>query len=172
MGGAASLYDPIAHRPLATRFGQDVRVTILLWRALALWALGYPEAASADVDHALKDAQEIDQASTLMYAMLNGSLIHIKRGNYVAANALLNKGASLADEKGALYWKQNGMLYRGRLLALTGNASDAVEMFTCGIVTEQSTGSSGGCRKVDRIWLWLMRSLVNSTRLGATSAKR
>jgi predicted ATPase len=42
---ALALYDPSAHRTLATRFGQDIRVAILSWRPLALWLLGYPEAA-------------------------------------------------------------------------------------------------------------------------------
>ena len=53
--------------PLATRFGQDARVAILSFRSLALWMLGYPDAALADADHALKDAREIGQAATLMY---------------------------------------------------------------------------------------------------------
>ena len=66
---AIALYDPAEHRPLATRFGQDVRVAILCYRSLALWLLGYPEAALADADHALKDAREIGQAATLMYAL-------------------------------------------------------------------------------------------------------
>jgi hypothetical protein len=34
---ALGLYDPVAHRPLATRFGQDVRVTVLFQRSLSLW---------------------------------------------------------------------------------------------------------------------------------------
>ena len=66
---AIALYDPAEHRPLATRFGQDIRVTILSYRSLALWLLGYPEAALADADDALKDAREIGQAATLMYAL-------------------------------------------------------------------------------------------------------
>ena len=66
---AIALYDPAEHRPLATRFGQDVRVAILSYRSLALWLLGYPEAALADAEHALKDAREIGQAATLMYAL-------------------------------------------------------------------------------------------------------
>jgi hypothetical protein len=37
---AIALYDPAAHRPLATRFGRDVKVVILCWRALALWLFG------------------------------------------------------------------------------------------------------------------------------------
>ena len=68
---AIALYDPAEHRPLATRFGQDVRVAILSYRSWALWMLGYPEAALADADHALKDAREIGQAATLMYALLS-----------------------------------------------------------------------------------------------------
>ena len=44
-------------------------MAILSFRSLALWLLGYPEAALADADQALKDAREIGQAATLMYAL-------------------------------------------------------------------------------------------------------
>ena len=40
------------------------------FRSMALWMLGYPEAALADAEHALKDAREIGQAATLMFALL------------------------------------------------------------------------------------------------------
>ena len=66
---ALALYDAAKHRSLAARFGQDIRVTILSFRSIALWMLGYPEAALADVDQALKDAREIDHAPSLMYAL-------------------------------------------------------------------------------------------------------
>jgi predicted ATPase len=68
---AFPLYDPAEHRPLATHFGQDVRVAILCYRSLALWLLGHPEAALADAERALKDAREIGQAATLMYALVH-----------------------------------------------------------------------------------------------------
>ena len=106
---AIALYDPAEHRPLATRFGQDVRVAILSYRSLALWLLGYPEAALADADDALKDAREIGQAATLMYA-LTIRLTHILCGNYAAANAQADELVALADEKGALFWKAFGMM--------------------------------------------------------------
>ena len=47
---AIALYDPAEHRPLATRFGQDVEVAILSYGRLALWLLGYPDAALADAE--------------------------------------------------------------------------------------------------------------------------
>ena len=62
---ALALYDPAKHRSLATRFGQDIRVMVLSLRSIALWMLGYPEAALADVDQALKDAREIGHAAVV-----------------------------------------------------------------------------------------------------------
>jgi hypothetical protein len=39
---AIALYDPAEHRPLATLFEADARVTVLNFRSFALWMLGYP----------------------------------------------------------------------------------------------------------------------------------
>ena len=43
-----ALYNPDEHESLARRFGQDIRVSILCWRSLAFWLLGYAEAALRD----------------------------------------------------------------------------------------------------------------------------
>jgi hypothetical protein len=50
---ALALYDPTKHRALASQFGQDVGVVILSFRAWALWLLGYPDDARADIESAL-----------------------------------------------------------------------------------------------------------------------
>ena len=139
---AIALYDPAEHRPLATRFGQDVRVATLSYRSWALWMLGYPQAALADTSDALKDAREIDQAATLMYALVHASVTHTQCGNYPTANAEADELVVLADEKGALFWKALGMSVQGCLLALTGKAADAVQMITAGITALRSTGST------------------------------
>jgi hypothetical protein len=66
---AIALYDSAAHRPLATRFGHDMRVASLQRRAMVLLSLGYPEAALADINGALLDAREIGHAATLFFAL-------------------------------------------------------------------------------------------------------
>jgi predicted ATPase len=137
-----ALYDPAQHRPLATRFGQDARVSILAYRSLALWALGYPEAALADGECEVKDAREIGQAATLMFALHHSALTHILRGNSAAANAEANEVVALADEKGAMLWKAGGIAFQGCALALTGKVSDAVHMITSGITAWRSTGAT------------------------------
>jgi class 3 adenylate cyclase/predicted ATPase len=137
-----ALYDPIEHRPLATRFGQDGRVAILSWRSLALWWLGYPEAALADAEHTLKDAREIGHAATLMYALAITNLTDIFCGNYAAANARVDELIVLAEEKGALLRKAEGLIQKGCVRVLIGKASDAAQMITSGITAWQSTGST------------------------------
>jgi len=130
------------HRSLATRFGTDSRVTILSFRALVLWLLGYAEAALADADHALKEAREIDQAATLMFALARTSYTHMFCGNYAAVNALLDELVVLADRKGVLSRKAEGMILQGCISAVTGKASDAVQMITSGITAWRSTGAT------------------------------
>ena len=63
-------------------------MTILSFRSLALWCLGYPEAALLDADHAVKDVREISQAASLMYALFRASFSHALCGNYATAKAL------------------------------------------------------------------------------------
>jgi predicted ATPase len=138
---AIALYDPAVHRPLATRFGQDVLVITLLRRSMALWTLGYPDAAVADTDHALTDAREIGHAATLLVAFIAPIWTYPNCGNYAAANGPINELVALAAEKDSSYWKAMGMLAQGSLLALTGKAVEAVPMLTSGLTALRSTGA-------------------------------
>jgi predicted ATPase len=137
-----ALYDPSEHRPLAMRFGQDVLASILPFRALALWAHGCPEAALADADRVVKHAREISHVASLLLALTVGSLTHIYCGNYAAATTQSDEAVSLADQKGVIGFKGLGMAARGLLLALTGGASEAVQMIISGINGYQSTGGT------------------------------
>jgi class 3 adenylate cyclase/predicted ATPase len=137
-----ALYDPGEHRPLAMRFGMDLRASTLSYRSFASWFLGYPEAALAAADLALKDAREIGQAATLMYTLNFMPLTYIYCGDYAAAKAQADEVVALADEKGSLFWKAFGMMNQGWLFALTGKASDAVQMITSGITAWRSTGAT------------------------------
>ena len=77
---AMALYNRAEHRPLATRFGQDVGVATLSYRSFALWLLGFPEAARTDIEHALKNAREIGQAATLMHSLVHAPWTHFWMG--------------------------------------------------------------------------------------------
>jgi predicted ATPase len=139
----ALLYNPAA-ADYARRFGIDNRVSALCHRAVALWMLGYPDAALTDAAQALKVARESGHAAVLMYALGNAPQTYVQCGNYAAASALVDELIALADEKGALFWKAAGMTFQGGLFVLTGKAPDAVETITSGITARRSTGATVG----------------------------
>jgi predicted ATPase len=139
---ALAIYDPAEHRPLTTRSGRDVGVTLLSFRSACVWQLGYPAASRNDAERAVKNAREISHVTTLMYALLWALSSHVRCGDYAAANAQVDELIALADERGAQYWKALGTAERGRIFALTGKASDAVRAITSGITSLRSTGAS------------------------------
>jgi class 3 adenylate cyclase/predicted ATPase len=139
---ALTLYDPAEHRHLAARFGHDARVPTLGLRSFALCVLGFRHAGLADTERALKEAREIGQAATLMYALLLASWSHMLCGNYAEASAIIEELIALTDQTGSLFWASWGMMERGCLLALTGKASDAVQTISSGITAFRSTGST------------------------------
>ena len=139
---AFALYDPAAHRSLATRFGQDAGVSILSYRGLAMFLLGHPEAALVDAERALKDAREIGQATSLMFALAHAWLVYLQCRKHAEATAQADELAALADEKSALFWKAGAMQARGYAFAVSGKTSDAIQMFTSGLAAWRSTGST------------------------------
>jgi class 3 adenylate cyclase/predicted ATPase len=147
-----ALYDPAKHRPLVTRFGQDAGVTGLSFRSLTLWFLGYPEAALADTDHALKIAREIGQAATLMFALAITNFTRIFCRSCGAASERIDELIALADEKGASQRKAEGVIQKGCVLALIGEAPGAVQMITSGATAWQATGA--------RVWVPLYLSYL------------
>jgi predicted ATPase len=146
---ALALYDAAKHRSLAPRFGQDICVSILSFRSIALWVLGRPEAALTDVNQVIKDAREIGHPPSLMYALAVTSVTQLLLGNYDAAYAQADEAVAVAEEKGAPYWGGWGRTERGCVLALTGKASGAVGQITSGLTVYRSTGATV------RLPLWL-----------------
>jgi tetratricopeptide (TPR) repeat protein len=119
---AIARYDLAEHSPLAPRFGQDARVSILSMRSWTLWFLGKPEAALKDADLALKNARAIGHAPTLMFALSHASATHQRCGHYATAEALAAELTALAENKGASYWKAVGMVRQGLVHVLSASS--------------------------------------------------
>jgi predicted ATPase len=153
---AIELYDPLAHRPLATRFfGQDLRMSARCYRSLAGWLLGYPQAALVHADQALQDAREVGQAATLIYALGHALLPHTWCGNYARASVIIDELTTATGEQEAMFWKAIALASRGCIFGLTGKASDAIQAITGAVAQSRSTGS--------RVWLpWHLSHLATA----------
>jgi tetratricopeptide (TPR) repeat protein len=128
---------------LTTRLPISERVLTLCFRCFALWLLGYPEAALVDLDYAHTEARKIGHANDLLYALLFSTWVHLVcYRNYSTAKKAANELVKLSDKTGALVWRNQGMIYQGCVLAVTGKASEAVHMISSGLSTRKSTGAT------------------------------
>jgi class 3 adenylate cyclase/predicted ATPase len=137
---ALALYDPAEHQLLATRFGQDVRVSILFQRSLSRWLLGHPDGALRDVADAISHARVLGHAASMTYALLFTWFTQIFCGNYSEAAAQADEIVTLADEKNSAMWKACGKAVQGSLAGLRGQATDAVKLIAIAISELRSTG--------------------------------
>jgi predicted ATPase len=96
----------------------------------------------ADLDGAIAIAREIGSAVDLMFPLIGTQPVRIQSGHYVAAKAQLDEGIALADEKGALFWKAMGAMFKGCVFALTGEAAKAVASISSAIAPYRSTGAT------------------------------
>ncbi|RXH14398.1 adenylate/guanylate cyclase domain-containing protein [Bradyrhizobium guangzhouense] len=142
LDGAVRLYRHAEHRSLAMRFGHDVLVSALAWRAFSRWSLGHADAATVDVERAIGEAREFGHAATLMYALAHVSLTLIYMGKLDSAAELARELMQLADDKGSRFWNAYGKLLSGRMLALEGQDDAAADMIGAGISAMRSTGAT------------------------------
>jgi predicted ATPase len=105
-------------------------------------AIGYPAASRNDGEHAVKNAREIANAATLMFALNAAGFNHTCRRDFAAAISRNDELIALAEERGAPYWKALGTAGRGMIFALTGKAPDAVRAITPAITSLRSTGAT------------------------------
>jgi class 3 adenylate cyclase/predicted ATPase len=169
-----ALYDPTAHGALATRFGMDTRVSSLCHRSWALWLLGYPEAALADVDRAVKAARDTGQAASLMFALFNCSCPCAWTGNDVAAEGLLREAIALAEGTGGSFWKGLGVAFLGCVLTLRGSLAEAIDAITSGLADCRAIGTTllqtlifsylarahADLGQIDEAWHWIGEAMA------------
>ncbi|MBA3775962.1 MAG: AAA family ATPase, partial [Betaproteobacteria bacterium] len=76
-----ALYDPIAHRALAIRSGQDPGLACMMYSALVLWLRGRREHALAEYREALARARALGHAFTLAYTLHLAAILEQCIGN-------------------------------------------------------------------------------------------
>jgi class 3 adenylate cyclase/predicted ATPase len=134
-------YRPEIHRPLAARFAVDFGISALLYRGLAVWLLGYPEAALKDANEGLKGARELGQAGPLMHSLYHSALPPMLCRELPSVEERARELAALAHEKSASFWSAEAELIRGWVLYVTGQASKAKGVLTA--VLQERRNSMG-----------------------------
>ena len=140
---AIALYDPAEHRPLATRFGQDVRggnlVLSVVGSVVAWLSRGRARRRGPCAQGCARDRPschvDVCAVARIVYPYPLRKLRDSKCGRSMNLSLWRTKKAPCSG-------RRSEWCSKVALLALTGKASDAVQMITSGITALRSTGAT------------------------------
>jgi predicted ATPase/class 3 adenylate cyclase len=110
-------YDVQRYRDHGFRFDQDVGVSCLVYAAVTLWCLGYPDQAVQRSREALTLAQELAHPMSLAYALFFGTWVYQFRREWRHAHKSAQACIDLATEQGFMLLVAGGTIFRGWALA-------------------------------------------------------
>ncbi len=136
----AALYDPDRHRTHSFLFGQDPGVICKAYGAVALWLLGYPDAAQRQSDAAIAMSRELSPTSQAV-ALHFAAVVHQLRRDAPRTRACAESSAAIAAEHGFSFWLAGGAVMSGWALGVGGAADEGVSRLRRGLRDWQATGS-------------------------------
>ncbi|MEJ1933691.1 hypothetical protein WDZ92_26110, partial [Nostoc sp. NIES-2111] len=139
---AFRLYQPAIHRGLATRFGVDSQVSALCNRSWALWLLGQPDAARRDCDEAIRNAREIGQTATIIYALAHAGTPLVLLGDSEACLEQSREIMNLSEQIGSRFWDAAGRMNFGCACAIAGRPREAIEAIDAGMPVWSEMGAT------------------------------
>jgi DNA-binding winged helix-turn-helix (wHTH) protein/predicted ATPase len=137
---ACGLYPAHHNHPYTLTIGHDCKVVSECFAARALWALGYPDAASRRMQEALAFARELSHPSSWVFAAHFASQLHQFRGEPLLAHERATEVLSLADEYGLELWLAFGSVDLGWAEVELGQIEEGIKHLRHGLAGYQATG--------------------------------
>jgi tetratricopeptide (TPR) repeat protein len=91
-------YNRDRHSKLAHRFGSCPAMSSLIFDALTLWILGFPEKAEARMNQSLKLARELGHPFTLVWCLCHVGEYRMFRGEYESFAEIEHEGLALSEQ--------------------------------------------------------------------------
>jgi class 3 adenylate cyclase/tetratricopeptide (TPR) repeat protein len=111
------IYDPIAHRDLAHRFGHDPRAASANYKAWNLWHLGFPDQAARTFEDNLRWMREVNHANTTGLVLCFGTMTNIWLRRPEPVESAAREAIRLADEMTLALWNAWGRIHLGWALS-------------------------------------------------------
>ncbi|HKA53532.1 MAG TPA: hypothetical protein VKJ47_07700, partial [Candidatus Binatia bacterium] len=137
------LYDLPRHRSLAFLYGgHDLGVSSLLWMALALWHLGYPDQARGRTREALALAQELSHPYSLAHALSFAAMLQQFCGYRQAVQEHIETAIALSrEQKFTLYLAMETILHGWGLIGDEGRREEGLAQMRQGLESWRATGA-------------------------------
>ncbi|MDZ4780193.1 MAG: protein kinase [Planctomycetia bacterium] len=137
---AAALYDPERHRGHAFQFGQDPGVICKALGAVALWLLGYPDAAARQASQGIAMSDGLTPNSQAV-AYYFAAMVHQLRRDVPEARRCAAASHAIAHEHGYTFWRASSAILLGWADAADGNHAQGISAMRQALVEWQASGS-------------------------------
>jgi predicted ATPase len=134
-------YDPVQHHALAVQYGDDPGVFCLSYLTVVLWLLGYPDQAQQRSTAAVALARRVQHPFCRAIALAFAFFVSDMREEGTAAQGWAEEMLALADEQGFAHWQAEGMILRGRAVALQGHLQEGQAQLRQGLAAWQAMGA-------------------------------
>ena len=134
-----ALYDPQQHG--SQGLIGDTRVTCLVYTALTLWHLGYPDQAVERIDEALELTHALAKPHLTVLALNYATTFNQFRRDMQACQKYAEACIALSLEHGFPLFGALGTVMRGRTLAEQGQTEEAIAQIHQGIEAWRATGA-------------------------------
>jgi len=106
-----ALYDPARHAPQVLVYGaHDPGVCGRHHLAVAHWFLGYPERAAGAIHDALRLAEQLAHAATMVHTLGMAAFLRYQVGEHEAARESAERMIALAKAHEIMHWIDNGLV--------------------------------------------------------------
>jgi predicted ATPase len=136
-----ALYDPSRDRDLARQQVHDPAVASLLFLSWTLWLQGYPEQAMANMEAALKLAEELKHPYTSTQAALLASCFYQFLRQWPQCRAQAERALELSDQGHFRFLQAGCTMHRGSALAHQGRVEEGIAVLRHGLAAWDATGT-------------------------------
>jgi class 3 adenylate cyclase len=135
--------------PKAFSFSEigEPRTMLIAHSSRDLFILGYPAQALARSREALLEAQQSGPHG-VAFALNQAAELHQYLGDQQRAREATEALASLASERGFLFWLAQAMYLRGKVLVAEGQAAEGIAELSRGAASVETTGGVAGIWKL------------------------
>ena len=118
---ALAHYDPVAHKGLENRFGQDVGIAVHCYTAINLMQLGETRQAEQTAQKAERAAKQISHANTFCYAHMHLAIFALLSRNEISFKNHIALLAPFAREHNLGLWLDYAILFKELIAAAEGD---------------------------------------------------
>jgi len=139
-----ALYDFERHRSLASEHGDDPALTSLVFLAIALWFMGWPDAALARIREAQALAERLATPYGVAFVQSFAAWIHVRRGEAALALECCDALVRLAAQQGFAFLLAEGAIFRGWALVAEGRSEPGLAQLDEGLSALGAAGARMG----------------------------